>query len=184
MGYGAVDFHYNSSSAAAAFASNTSSGIRCLVGPEKPYASATPYQGTGERDSGPLSDRAVILPPTLSQTFSPTVFKTSQNEGTLTSHWMCAMASQISLATRCGAPRERDGQFKAHWCDPPRSPLCREWVVFLCGWHSIVHQAGYWRRASRQRRRRFGSFANGMIYPCLPGPRLMLSFMVGSTSGQ
>jgi hypothetical protein len=64
----------------------------------------------------------------------------------LTSHWMCAMASQISLATRCGAPRERDGQFKEHWCDPPRSPLCREWVVFLSGWHSIVHSAGCWRR--------------------------------------
>jgi hypothetical protein len=56
--------------------------------------------------------------------------------------------SQIYLAARCGAPRERNGQFRALWCDPPRSPLCREWVVFLCGWHSIVHCAGYWRRGS------------------------------------
>ena len=66
----------------------------------------------------------------------------------MTSHWMCAMASQINLATRCGAPRERNGQFRALWCDPPRSPLCSEWVGFLCGWHSIVHCAGYWRRGT------------------------------------
>ena len=37
----------------------------------------------------------------------------------MTSHWMCAMASQINLATRCGAPRERNGQFRALWCEPP-----------------------------------------------------------------
>jgi hypothetical protein len=43
--------------------------------------------------------------------------------------------SQIYLAARCGAPRERNGQFRALWCDPPRSPLCREWADFLCGWH-------------------------------------------------
>jgi hypothetical protein len=66
----------------------------------------------------------------------------------VTSHWMCAMASQINLATRCGAPRERNGQFRALWCDPPRSPLCREWVDFLCGWHRIVHRAGFWRRGT------------------------------------
>jgi hypothetical protein len=66
----------------------------------------------------------------------------------VTSHWMCAMASEINLATRCGAPRELNGQFRALWCDPPRSPLCSEWLDFLCGWHRIVHRAGYWRRGT------------------------------------
>src|ERR1700704_1411251 len=72
--------------------------------------------------------------------------KKAKKEAIVTSHWMCAMASQINLAARCGAPRERNGQFRARWCDPPRSPLCREWVDFLCGWHRIVHCAGYWHR--------------------------------------
>jgi hypothetical protein len=68
----------------------------------------------------------------------------------MTSHWMCAMALQQSLARSCGSPRESNGRHGHSRSeprpDPPRAPTCREWIGFLSGWHRIVHAAGYWRR--------------------------------------
>jgi len=60
----------------------------------------------------------------------------------MTTDWMCGQAMQIYLGTKCGSPKEMNGQFKAKWCDPPRSPLCREWLSFLSGWHALVHRSG------------------------------------------
>jgi hypothetical protein len=67
----------------------------------------------------------------------------------MTSHWMCAMALQQTLARSCGSPRENrqdDHSRSEPRPDPPRSPSCREWIAFLSDWHRIVHAAGYWRR--------------------------------------
>jgi hypothetical protein len=60
----------------------------------------------------------------------------------LTQTWMCSQIMQLYLATKCGSPKEVDGQYRAlKWCDPPRSPLCREWVSFLSRWHALVYRS-------------------------------------------
>jgi hypothetical protein len=53
------------------------------------------------------------------------------------------------MARSCGSPGENrhDGDSRSEpRPDPPRSPSCRQWIVFLSGWHRIVHAGGYWRR--------------------------------------
>src|SRR6476660_8911455 len=61
----------------------------------------------------------------------------------MNSIWMGTQMVQLYLATRCGSPREFDGQYRSRkWSDPPRSPLYREWVAFLSNWHRIIHHSG------------------------------------------
>src|SRR5258708_2537363 len=55
------------------------------------------------------------------------------------------------------------------------------WISFAAGTGLFTAPVTGIEARRLQGRRRFGILAKRMIYPCLPGPRLMLSFMVGST---
>jgi hypothetical protein len=55
------------------------------------------------------------------------------------------------------------------------------WISFAVGTGLFTAPVTGTEALRLQRHRRFGRFAKLMIYLCLPGPRLMLSFMVGST---
>jgi hypothetical protein len=95
------------------------------------------------------------------------------------------MALQINLATRCGRHGNETANLKHSGAiRRVHRSAANGWSSFAAGTQSFTAPVTGAEALRLQRRRRFGSFANGMIYPYLPGPRLLLSFIVGSTQGQ
>ena len=58
----------------------------------------------------------------------------------MNTRWMGLQSRSLWLATACGSPTQYDGQYRREvWSDPPRAITVQEWVVFLDGWHRIIH---------------------------------------------
>ena len=58
----------------------------------------------------------------------------------MNTRWMGLQSRSLWLATACGSPTQYDGQYRSQvWSDPPRPITVQEWVVFLDGWHRIIH---------------------------------------------